>query len=154
MIEESAQVVALEQNTALLQTQRKSACQSCSVKSGCGTSVLSGLFGQRYTQLRVPNTLDAKIGDEVLVGVAENALVQVSLLMYLLPLIMLLAGAMLAEWLAAGLGLDSALTTLLGGVAGFALALLGVRVLLRHERFSAGLHPVMLRIVRVASASH
>lgn len=150
MIEETAQVVALEQNAALLQTLRKSACQSCSARAGCGTSVLASVFGRRYTQLRVANTLGAKIGDEVLVGVAENALVQVSLLMYLLPLLMLLLGAILAEVVSARLGLEAELATLLGGASGFTLAVVLVRQLMQRGRFATHVQPVMLRIVRVA----
>ena len=71
MIEEHARVVAVQGDTALLQTQRQSSCGSCEVKSGCGTSVLAGIVGQKMTQLKVQNTLNARPGDEVVLGFGE-----------------------------------------------------------------------------------
>lgn len=147
MIEERAQVVAVEGRDVLLQTQRQSTCGACAVKSGCGTSVLAGILGQKVTQLRLPNTLGAKPGDEVLLGMAENALVAGSLLMYVLPLVMLLLGALGGEWLATRLGMDAELTPVVGAALGFVLALGLVRGLLRKTSIGLQMRPVMLRIV-------
>lgn len=44
MIEETALVLEVKGQHVLLETQRKSACQSCSVKSGCGTSTCQKLW--------------------------------------------------------------------------------------------------------------
>jgi sigma-E factor negative regulatory protein RseC len=147
MIEERAQVVSIEGDQVLLQTQRQSSCGSCSVKSGCGTSVLAGIVGQKVTQLKLPNTIGAKPGDEVMLGMAENALVAGSLLVYVLPLVMLLLGALAAEGLAASLGMDAELMPIVGGAAGFALAVLLVRRLLQKSSVGLQMQPVMLRIV-------
>ena len=147
MIEERAQVVAVEGDNVLVQTQRQSSCGACAVKSGCGTSVLAGIVGQKMTQLRLPNTLGAKPGDEVLLGMAENALVAGSLLMYVLPLLMLLLGALAGELLATQLGMDAELTPIAGGVVGFVLAIWLVRGLLRKSTTGRHMQPVMLRII-------
>lgn len=147
MIEERAQVVSIEGDQVLLQTQRQSSCGSCSVKSGCGTSVLAGIVGQKVTQLKLPNTIGAKPGDEVMLGMAENALVAGSLLVYVLPLVMLLLGALAGEGLAASLGMDAELMPIVGGAAGFILAVLLVRRLLQKTSVGLQMQPVMLRIV-------
>ena len=100
MIEETATVVAVEGEYALLQTQRQSACQSCSVKAGCGTSVVSQVVGQRSSQLKVENTLDVKVGDELVIGLLENSLVKGSLLIYALPILLMLSAGLLGDYLA------------------------------------------------------
>lgn len=147
MIEERARVVAVDGDSVLLQTQRQSSCGSCEVKSGCGTSVLAGIVGQKVTQLKLPNTLGAKPGDEVLLGMAENALVTGSLLVYMIPLVMLLLGALTGELLATQLGMDAELMPVVGGALGFVLAILLVRGVLHRTAIGLQMQPVMLRIL-------
>jgi sigma-E factor negative regulatory protein RseC len=147
MIEERARVVAVDGDSVLLQTQRQSSCGSCEVKSGCGTSVLAGIVGQKVTQLKLPNTLGAKPGDEVLLGMSENALVTGSLLVYMIPLVMLLLGALTGELVATQLGMDAELMPVVGGALGFVLAILLVRGLLHKTATGLQMQPVMLRIL-------
>lgn len=117
MITESGRVVAVSGNTAWVQTIRQSACQSCSVRSGCGQRVLAAASGGRANQVQVLNTLNANVGDNVTLGIAEQALLQASLLVYALPLLLMVAASMIASLLvpgsdgvaivAAGLGLGT-----------------------------------------------
>ncbi len=147
MIEEHARVVAVQGDTALLQTQRQSSCGSCEVKSGCGTSVLAGIVGQKITQLKVRNTLNARPGDEVVLGMEEHALVTGSLLVYGVPLLMLLLGALMGEAIASQLGMNADLLPVVGGATGFVLAFLLVRGVLRRTAVGLQMNPVMLRIL-------
>lgn len=147
MIEETAFVVAVEGDYALLQTQRRSACQSCSVKQGCGTSVLSRVVGQRSTQLRVLNTLSAQVGDEVIIGLEENALVQGSLLVYSVPLLMLLLFAVLGEYWAKNHGLASEWMVIISAALGFLLSMLAIRLGFFGSKLSRRIQPQMLRRV-------
>jgi len=150
MIEEIAQVVAVEGDTVLCQTQRKSACHSCSVKQGCGTSVLAKVVGQRSSQIRIANTLDVKVGDEVVLGIEENALVQGSLLIYTLPLVAMIAAALLAEFWAGSQGIVSELPVILAALAGFALALFGVRYRMKKGALKNHIQPHILRVTHTS----
>ncbi|MCK4587448.1 MAG: SoxR reducing system RseC family protein [Gammaproteobacteria bacterium] len=103
MIEEFAQVVAFEGDDIWVETQRKSACGQCSANKGCGTAVLSKVLGNKRSTVRVlnPNATKVSIGDEIVVGIEEQALVRGSLAIYLAPLLALfvfgLLGGVLAE---------------------------------------------------------
>jgi len=99
MIEETATVVSCVDNQAKLEVQRQSTCSSCNAKSGCGTAVFSKTLGKKVSQVTVENTLNLQIGDRVVVGLQESALLTGSAIIYLLPLIMLLAFAILGQWL-------------------------------------------------------
>lgn len=151
MIEETAFVVAVQGDYALLQTQRRSACQSCSVKQGCGTSVLSRVVGQRSTQLSVINTLSAQVGEEVIIGLEENALVQGSLLVYSLPLVMLLVFALLGEYWARSQGLSSEWLVIVSAALGFLLSLLVIRLGFFSSKLSRRIQPQMLRRVHTSN---
>ena len=152
MIEEQATVVAIEGQYALLQTQRKSTCQSCSVQKGCGTSVLSKVVGQRSSQVRVDNTLNVAIGDLVLLGIKENALVQGSLLVYALPLLFMLTFALIAEVSVNALGLQSELLVIMAAMLGFAVSVLVIRFGFYRTGLKHRIQPIMLRIIEQSSA--
>jgi len=122
MIEETATVIKIINQKILLETQRQSACQSCSVKSGCGTATLAKVVGNRSSQFMVDNSLGVQVGDSVVVGVDENALVQSSLLLYFFPLIFIIVVGVLAEFL-----FTSELVTIFFVAIGFVFAMSFVR---------------------------
>ena len=140
MIEETARVVDVKEGQALLETQRKHACQSCSVKSGCGTSTLAKVVGKRSSQFVVDNTLQVKPGDEVVVAIEENALVQGSMLVYLLPLILMLACGLLAEWWFA-----NELLTILSALVGLFVSVGLVRYILAVTTLKHSIRPHLIR---------
>lgn len=152
MIEEVAIVVAVEADQAVLQTQRRSACQSCSVKQGCGTSVLSKVVGQRSTHITINNTMNAGIGDEVLLAIEDDALVQGSLLVYALPLVMMLVFAVTGEYWARANQFNQEIVSILFAVVGFMLAMVITRITIHSSRLKQRIQPRMVRILRRGSA--
>jgi len=154
MIEEIAQVVAVDGDTILCQTQRSSTCHSCAVKEGCGTSVLAKVVGQRSTQISLPKTMDVKVGDEIVLGIEENALVQGSLLIYTLPLIGMISAALLAQFWAESEGIVSELPIILAALGGFSGALLMVRYWMKKGALKNHIQPHILRITHTSSGGH
>lgn len=99
MIEETAIVVSCIDNQAKLEVQRQSTCSSCNAKNGCGTAVFSKKLGKKVSQITVANTLNLRVGDKVVVGLHENALLTGSMIVYLLPITLMLIFAILGQWL-------------------------------------------------------
>ena len=122
MIEELATVIKTEGDVMAVEIQRQSTCGSCSVKSGCGTNLVASLFGKRRALLSLPNAIDARPGDRVVLGIREKDLVTGSIRIYLYPLAGLLFGAIAGHLLA-----GSELFTILSGLTGMILVLLGLR---------------------------
>ncbi len=96
MIEEQARVVSVDEQYVWVETQRQSSCGHCSVKDGCGTQVLSKILGNKYTRVRCLNSLDARVGEDVIIGIEESALLTGSFLLYILPLIFMIVSGALA----------------------------------------------------------
>ncbi len=140
MIEETAIVVDINGQQVLLETQRQSACQSCSVKSGCGTSTLASVVGKRSSQFVVDNSLELQVGDKVIVAIDENALVQGSLLIYLMPLIFMLLIGVLVETLFANEPL-----TIASVASGFVVSLFAVRFILSTSSLKKSVQPHLVR---------
>ena len=144
MIEETVEVVAVEGDTLVLQAQRKSTCQSCSVQKGCGTSVLASTLGKKVTQFRVENTTSAQVGDSLIVGIPEDMLLKGSVAVYVLPLVTLFVAAMVADGL---LPLQLSLRDLwvaFSAIAGLVMGLSWCRTLISQQP-KESITPVILR---------
>ncbi|SIT65901.1 positive regulator of sigma(E), RseC/MucC [Ectothiorhodosinus mongolicus] len=141
MIEEKARVIRVEESGfAWVETQRQSTCGSCSVAKGCGTSVIAKMFSNRRAMVRVIDPVGVSLGDEVMVGIEESALLRGSLLIYLLPLVFMLLAALLAQTAGVPEGGVIALGGL-GLLAGFGLLALQNRRMRQDPRYQ----PVVLR---------
>jgi sigma-E factor negative regulatory protein RseC len=106
MIETEARVVRVDAGVTWVEARRLSACGHCSSSDSCGTSLLGQVFGNRPTQVRAQNPIDARVGDSVILGLPEQLMISGSVVLYLFPLLGLFAGAVLGEWLAKGMGLS------------------------------------------------
>lgn len=151
MIEQDAIVVELEGDAAWVETARQSVCGACAMNKGCGAGVLAKAFGFRSPALRVLNTAHAAVGEQVVLGIDERALVRGSLAAYLAPLLSMLLFALGGEavsnaWAPAG----GEAVTVLAGVAGLAAGFLWLRRHSRRIRVDTRYQPVILR--RAASA--
>jgi sigma-E factor negative regulatory protein RseC len=98
MLETRAVVIRIEGQHALVQASGDG-CGRCN-GNGCGTAALSRLFCSKPRQFQVENAIAAKAGDEVIVSVAESAVLRGIGLVYLLPLALLVAGAWLGNTVA------------------------------------------------------
>ena len=139
MLEEEGVVLAVNGNIAEVTTRKKSACGNCAARNGCGTSLVESLFPARTRSFRAHNGVQARKGDRVVIGLDESALQTASLLIYLVPLLGLIGGALLGTWL--GTDGHGELSSILGGIGGFFISLAAVRrysdILARKQAFQA-----------------
>ncbi len=100
MIEEHGVVIEIKDKFAFIQTRRDSICGHCDGNKGCGTASLARVVGQKESIVKVINQKNVKVGDRVVIGVAEDALLKSSLALYLIPLLSLFVVAIGYETLA------------------------------------------------------
>lgn len=91
MLETRAIVVQTEGQYAFVKASQANGCEQCNGK-GCGSGKLSQLFCSKPRQFRVENSIAATVGDEVIVSVADGAVLRGIGLVYLLPLVLMVAG--------------------------------------------------------------
>jgi sigma-E factor negative regulatory protein RseC len=124
MLETRAIIVQVNGKYALVQGSQTNSCEQCSGK-GCGARTLSQLFCRKSRQYQVANPISANVGDEVVISVADGALLRGIGLVYLLPLLLLVMGAMLGGVLVEQPGQRDGFTAvgaIFGLVAGFIIA--------------------------------
>lgn len=131
MIENSARVTRVEGDLAWVRAESPSSCGACGGK-GCGSSIFVRLLHPGEPEYAVMNPISAEPGEAVVVGIEEGALLRAAVAAYLVPLLLLLGGALLG-------GVWGEPQAIAGGVAG----LVAAAVWLRRRR--APPSPVILR---------
>jgi sigma-E factor negative regulatory protein RseC len=150
MIEEQAVVVSLEGDRALLEIERSQPCGLCGATRGCGVSLWGRLFSRRRGSISTTNALNVGVGDHVVIGVEEGALLAGSLVAYLLPLVLVCAGGMLGATFAATRAAAD-LYGALGALAGLGAGLAWMRLQSARRPDSGRFQPVMLRRAETVS---
>lgn len=137
-----AQVVALHDDHVELAARDVSTCGRCAARTGCGHGLLDTLGRGRHRTFTLPRSLlpeAVAVGEELLLGVPQGAILAAAVVVYALPLTGFVAGALLASGSDAGALVAASLGLLLGG--------------LLARRLQAGLTGQMLRCRRVGVGS-
>ncbi|AJQ94535.1 SoxR reducing system RseC family protein [Gynuella sunshinyii] len=104
MIEEIGTVVQVNNQDVWVETVRRSACQGCRARSGCGQAVMGDLLDQsRQEQKNVLKMAHGSVGplvvgDDVIVGIPEQALIRLACLAYGVPVLSVLVFGGVAQW--------------------------------------------------------
>jgi sigma-E factor negative regulatory protein RseC len=153
MIEEQAVVVAVAGDRAHLEIRRNAACGLCGTTQGCGVSLWGRLFKRNRGGFWTANALQAKVGEAVVIGIEEGALLAGSLTAYLVPLLLVCVGAFVGNWAAVSRpGADIA--AVLGAMAGLLAGFVWVRFQTQRRGLDGRYQPVMLRRGELVSIRH
>jgi sigma-E factor negative regulatory protein RseC len=116
MITEPATVVRVDGDIVWVRCEAQQGCRRCAEGRGCGGGLLGKLLGDRLRTVRAARgEFRLTAGDTVVIGLAETALVRASVAMYLIPLLTMLAAAVIA-W---RVGDQREAWAISGGLAGF-----------------------------------
>lgn len=148
MLEEHAIVLSISPNIhnlsdsiAVLEIERKTACGLCGKTRGCGNSIWGKLFAHQSTAFKAQNPIKAKVGDSVVVGINERALLKSALLLYIAPLVTMMIGAILMNEL-----MHNNVGSILGALIGLILGFVWTKGHTTASRYFVEQQPVILRL--------
>ncbi len=107
--------------TAWVRTLPAEACASCASCGTCGAQ-------RQDTEVEVINEVGAKVGDRILIDIKTSAFLKATFLLYVFPIIGLMAGAMLGVQLAEHYAYDPSACSAAFGFAAFFLTVAIVRI--------------------------
>lgn len=125
MLEKRAVIVETHNDYALVQASETNGCGHCSGK-GCGSSKLGKLFCSKPRLFRVENRINAGAGDQVVITIADGAVLRGIGLVYILPLLLSIAGAVSGNSMAVQAGQRDAYAAM-GAVLGLAIGFVMAR---------------------------
>ena len=144
MIEEQAIVLSVQNEDATLEIIRSKPCGICGQTRGCGVSLWGRVFGHQASIFKAANQINAQVGDAVIVGVDEQAILLSAFAAYGIPLVTLFAGGFLAGIFAPS-DAHADRNAVIGAVLGLLLGMAWLKGHLQGRRLDARFQPVILR---------
>lgn len=141
-------IVAIKGLAAWVESDNQSACSGCAVVKGCGTKAISGYFNKDIGPLEMVNSFDGIIGDRIEVGIYNSTILKVSALIYLMPLVGLIIGAILGDALG-----GSDLFSMAFGIIGFTSGFYISKSLYASKQFASSVMPVFLKKLNSAQTA-
>jgi sigma-E factor negative regulatory protein RseC len=143
MLEEGTITRTTDRN-AWVRIGRSTMCDHCGSKSACKT-----LGGGRVMEAEVRNTAGGKVGDRVLLKIDTSSFLKITFLVYIIPIIALIAGALIGMKLAPEYSLNPELSSILFGVIAFVLSFLFIH---RFGKYAKKRQKYMPAIVKILSS--
>ncbi|MFV2061446.1 MAG: SoxR reducing system RseC family protein [Gammaproteobacteria bacterium] len=146
MIEETAKVVSSDDEHIVIEILKKSSCGSCSVNKACGTGIISNYFKPKALEFSIKNTINAKVGDDIIIGINERVFLFGSFLMYILPLFFILCFAVLGDYIASLAALSSPeIFVIVMSGTGFIFSFAFMKYLLKNKLNLLQFNPELIR---------
>jgi len=99
MNEGIAHVVAVDGTVAWLEPEQTGSCGGCAASGSCGAKGIGTMASRlEFRRFQINNENNLAIGERVVVGIPDNALIKASLTAYAIPLATLLFAGALAQW--------------------------------------------------------
>ena len=134
-------VTALGDGTAWVETTPREACNHCASKDSCE------VVGKKR-KVEVINTTRAGVGDKVLITIKTASLLKATFLLYLFPILCMLAGAFLGHFGAPLVGIEPAAGAPSAGFACLIIAFVYVRIKGNRLSEQTQFKPRISRIIR------
>ncbi len=126
---------------AWVKTTRSSACESCSSRHACQE-------GGKAKEMEVEaiNTANARVGDKIVLKLETGSLLKATFLLYVFPVLSLLAGAIVGQLTAAMSGMDPSGMSALVGFLFLGLSVVGIRVAGRRLSSKRQYKPEIIKV--------
>lgn len=146
MIEQSAIILSLESqqdshSLATIEVVRKTACGLCGKTRGCGNALWGKIFAHKTTSFKAQNAIDAKVGQSVIVGIDEAAVMKSALMLYIVPLVMMILGTILVSRLS-----TTDIAAIIGAIFGLVVGGIWVKAHIEGRSYYQNQRPKILRL--------
>lgn len=140
MIVETGRVVSIEDGKAVVEIEKGAACATCaSTRCACN-------YGTKTVTVTAEDPVGVRENQLVQISVPEGIALRAALIVYGIPLVALIAGILVGEYLGERFEIET-LFEILGGIGGLALSLLVIKyynnVFKRREHHQ----PVVTKVV-------
>lgn len=140
---EEGKITKIQGDKAWILIQRTTMCDSCSSSGMCNT-----IGGGKYMEVMAFNTAKGIIDDMVILSMVTSSLYKITFLVYLLPVLALLAGAIAGIRLGTLLSYDPELTSLCLALFSLITTFLLVRIIGKRMSNNKKYLPEVIKIIK------
>lgn len=130
---------------AMVITEKGDACSNCESAQFCHS-----LADCSRMETRVKNRANARVGDSVSLSLNTRSILKSALILYLLPTVSLVVGAVGGAELHNQIGIAETGGAILFGLVGLVLGFAAARFISSRQKVSSSLTPVIDRVIRPA----
>ena len=141
MVRERGVIESIAGKKAMVRIEKSSACSACESRDSCDAASGKGMT------IEVANELMASEGDVVEISISSGSFLKLTLLVYFVPVVALIAGACLGNELGTLVGFNVTLAAILAGGTAMGATFLALRQFDRYQRKKRTLSPKMTRIL-------
>jgi sigma-E factor negative regulatory protein RseC len=146
MATEEGIIINVNETTAMVRTKQMTACKSCAEKNTChGTG-----GSKKIMEVEAENSVNAQLGDTVIVSFATSQLFKLSFLLYVFPVIVMIIGALLGERVAGNFNGNPSTYSAIMGFGFFFAALAVVKLMDKKARKTGKYRPEIVRVKKKA----
>jgi len=128
---------------AWVKTARTNTCESCTAKGACDM-----MGGGKETEVEAVNEIGAKVDDRVVIAFESASLLKASFLIYLSPVIFMIAGALLGQKVSLIYGFNESFFTAGAAFVFFAAAFFFVRIVGNRMARKDAYRPRIVKILK------
>lgn len=136
MTQQEGIVLEISGRTAKVKTSRHNDCENCGACPGNSAIIVDAY-----------NPLAASVGQHVALEVQEVNMLKAAFIVYILPLIMVFAGAILGTYIAAYVGVNELAAQFTGGVFAFSLSVWYIKYFDYSSQANEKMRPVIIAIL-------
>jgi sigma-E factor negative regulatory protein RseC len=142
MSTEEGTITKVAEDKAWVRVRRSAMCDVCNNKSACH------IIGSSETmEAETLNTVNGKEGDRVLIKIPSKSLWKISFILYMIPVIFLIAGIIFGMKLAKNYSMEPELGALLLGVVGCILSFFPIKLFAKQVRKNKEYTPEIIKII-------
>jgi sigma-E factor negative regulatory protein RseC len=134
---------------AMVVTERDDACSSCESAQFCHS-----LADCSRMETQVLNRANAGVGDRVIISLSSKSVFKSAMILYILPTVSLMLGAIGGSGLHKQLGIDETVAAIFFGFAGLILGFTIAGLISKRQTASSRLTPVITRIIKPTEGLH
>ncbi|EJK2115047.1 transcriptional regulator [Vibrio navarrensis] len=140
------QVTAQQQHFSVeLSCEQQTSCNSCASQKSCGTGIVSKAVGKKALAWHLQTQQRLQVGEVVEIGISEQNVLRSALIVYVVPLMALIVGAMIGQLLLVPLlGLGEGIVIAASAI-GAGLGLLTAKKLARATEQQSAQQVILLR---------
>ena len=142
MATEQGVVLRTDAESAWVKTMRSSACEGCTAKSSCHS-----MDGSQQMEVKALNPAGAREGDRIVLSFETSSLLKATFLIYVFPIIFLIAGAAFGQILARLLAFNPSAFSVLLGFAFFFGALFIIKARANKMAQKKAYQPKIIKIL-------
>lgn len=143
LMEEQGVVIELKGNQAKVQMRENPACESCPGHGAC--HAIGSMFGKRVMVMEALNQKGARVGQQVVVSFKSEQVPKASLIMFIIPVVALLAGAILGYYLNVVGNRD--ISALIFSILSVTATFIGIRRYCKRYERDPSYRPVIVQVI-------